>query len=489
MTIRSKLIFSYAVMLAVVLAIGTASVWSILRWSRAAKELSQTYSRVLLAERLRSNMVRQINYGREFIYGDSTGKGDFWSAEEITAQLLKELKNDAANENELDHIRGLEETQYELVWVMRGFFDRGAPPDDQDEREAARNRLREISDEVSDDIAAIIQYYRSMENRNIAGGNRAGTIAMTVIASAAVLAVLQLIAIIYLLQRWLAYPITLVNRATREISRGNLDSQVSIESSDEWGQLALAINEMSKALKNSQQKLLFQERLAALGEIGSYTAHNLRNPLAGIRAAAQVALGEPAGAHPETSDALNEIIRAVDRMDLWIIRFLSYAKPLNLEIDRHDLNQIASQVGTMARRPYAGKVELRLRLANEPLEAEVDGVLFEQAVHVIAANAFEAMDGNGIVEIETRRHAGHDSEPWGVIAVTDNGVGIPANIQQKLFKPFISSKESGTGLGLAQAKKIVDLHGGSIEIESLSPGTKVVIMVPLKRSGTETSGK
>lgn len=479
MTIRSKLILGYAILLAIVLAIAGASIWSIMGWSRAAEKLSAAYSKGLLAERLRANMTRQISYGRDFIYGEKNSKENFWQAQDVTTELLSELKADASGEDELDHISGLSETQYELVWVMTGLFEREAELGGPSERESARNRLREISDEVSDDIAALNQYYRARENRNIASANEAGTIAMIVIGSAAAIAVLQLLAIIFLLQRWLAYPITLLSRTTSEISKGNFESRLSISSADEWGDLAAAINQMSLALKVSQQRLLLQERLAALGEIGSYTAHNLRNPLAGIRAAAQVALSEQSGPGSETSEALSEIIDAVDRMDNWIKRFLSYAKPLNLEIDSHDINQIITQVGTMAHLPYTGKAEIRFHLSEDLPEARIDGILIEQAIHVVVTNAFEALGEGGTIEIETKMVDGLNNEKWVMINVKDNGKGIPPYLKQRLFKPFVSGKEGGTGLGLAQAKKIVDLHGGEIDIDSLASGTNVCLKIPL----------
>jgi signal transduction histidine kinase len=481
MTIKAKLIFSYAVMLAIVLAMAVASIWSIVGWGRAAGQLTATYSKGFLAERLRLNMTRQINFGHDFLYGDITGRDDFWKAQDLTKQLIDELKAGSSSDEEFDHIRGLEETQNELLWVMKGMFERDLGAGRQAEREASQGRLREISDEVSDDIATLNQYYRAWENRNITGANRAGTIAMIVIGSAAVIAVLQLIALIILLQRWLALPISLVGKATREISSGNFDTEVPIRTKDEWGELAGAINRMSQTLKASQHRLLIQERLAALGEIGSYTAHNLRNPLAGIRAAAQVALSEQPSPSAEITESLRDIINAVDRMDDWIKRFLTYAKPLQPDIARHDLNFIISQAANLAHQAHKAKAKLIMSLDKNIGEIDIDGILIEQVIQVIAANAFEAIDIGGRVEIQSFLEKGAGTEARAVISITDDGKGIPASIKNRLFKPFSSTKEGGTGLGLAQAKKIIDMHGGQIGIESLTIGTKVSISLPVYR--------
>jgi signal transduction histidine kinase len=303
---------------------------------------------------------------------------------------------------------------------------------------------------------------------------------MAVIGSAAVIAIVLLIALIILSQRWLAFPITLVSKATAEISSGNFDTRVPISSNDEWGKLAAAINRMSQTLKVSQHRLLIQERLAALGEIGSYTAHNLRNPLAGIRAAAQVALSEQPAAGTETMETLKDIINAVDRMDDWIKRFLTYARPLTPEIVRHELNGIISQAARLAHKAHKNKAELSLALDDNIGEVEIDGILIEQVIQVITANAFEALVDGGRVEIQSLLEIGADTHPRAVIIITDNGRGIPPGIQSRLFKPFSSAKEGGTGLGLAQAKKIIDMHGGQIGIESLAVGTRVTIRLPLK---------
>ncbi len=292
MTIKTKLIFGYAVILAFVLAIAGSSYWAIRRWGGAAEELSSTYNSVLTAERLRANMTRQINFGRDFIYGDLAGAEEFREARNLSSDILNELKKNALNEDEMDHIKGLEVTHYELAWVIEGLLAKSPQLSSRPDAISARGRLREISDEVSDDIAALVQYYRAQEARSIGGAHRAGKIATAVIGSAGALAALLLVGLAFLLQRWLVYPIAVMNDTMRAISAGDLDAQAPIKSNDEWGHLASAVNKMSKALKASQQNLILQERLAALGEIASYTAHNLRNPLAGIRAATQVALCE-----------------------------------------------------------------------------------------------------------------------------------------------------------------------------------------------------
>jgi signal transduction histidine kinase len=158
---------------------------------------------------------------------------------------------------------------------------------------------------------------------------------------------------------------------------------------------------------------------------------------------------------------------------------LDFAKPLNLQIDRYDLNQLISQAGTLAHKPYSRKAQILFRLGDNLPEAQIDGILIEQVLHVIISNALEAIDEGGAVEIESQFLNSRDEEPWAMVRITDNGRGIPLHIRQKLFRPFSSSKEGGTGLGLAQAKKIVDMHGGEIAIESLDRGTRVVMNLPL----------
>jgi two-component system NtrC family sensor kinase len=307
----------------------------------------------------------------------------------------------------------------------------------------------------------------------------AGTFAGYVIGITAIMAGIQFIALTFLLQRWLVRPIIMLNDTTRSISEGNLDTRIDLTSKDEWGQLSAAIEKMTSSLKISQQRLRAQERFAALGEIAAYSAHNIRNPLAGIRAATQVMLNELGLADADARQSLKEIMDTIDRVDIWLKRLLEFAKPLELEYSPTDINLLIKEALRLAGRPFEEKnVKVDWCLAPELPVISIDSVLVEQALVAIAANAYEAINDNGKIKIETSIIEDMESIS---ISISDNGTGVPDHIKPKLFRAFMTSKEGGTGLGLAQARKIVDMHGGEINLESLpEKGTTVSILLPVK---------
>ena len=475
MTIRSKLTLSYLFLFLVVLAVGAVAFWASKRWRSAVAELSRAYNQGIAAERLRADIYRQISSGSDFLSGDREAEADFWEIQKRVAGQMEKLKAAAKSEEETDHLEALEETQRELVYVAQNVF-RPSGAGVYNPRERPAEKLEEIGDEVTSDVAVLNQYYQGLENVALAAAAGSGNLIVYLVGGAAFLALVQLVATVFLLQRWLAGPIAEVGQVTAKISRGDFEARTAIGSRDEWGALAGAINRMAEALKGYEQKLRAQERLAALGELASFAAHNIRNPLAGIRAASQVMLAENAG-QPAIKDSLSDIIQSVDKLDMWIQRLLGFAKPLDLQSTKTELPQLVYEaLGLHETLLESKRISRTIRL--EPLPPVLaDPVLVEQVLSVLIVNAAEAMEAGGTLTIEAS--AGNREA---ILRVTDTGKGISPTFIEKVFKPFVTDKPGGTGLGLAQAKKILDLHGGSIKVESTpGVGTTVTLTLPLFR--------
>jgi signal transduction histidine kinase len=476
--IRSKLLLIYGIMISSLLIVGAFCIWTIVSWRRAATELSEMHEQSLRAERLRAETHRQIYNALDYLNGEEDARQDFLKIQEITPNLLEVLRSRALTTEEKDRIEGLDETHYELVWIMNKYFERGEELITDQKLPTARARLREIGDEVTDDVASLNQYYRLQENKRMAAAADAGIFAAYVIGIIIVIAVIQFVALMFLLQRWLVRPIMMLNDTTRTISEGNLDTRIDLASKDEWGQLSTAIEKMTSSLKISQQRLRTQERFATLGEIATYSAHNIRNPLAGIRATTQVMLDELAEIDAETRQSLKDIMNTIDRIDICLKRLHEVARPLEIEYCPTDINPLVNEALTLAGRSFEEKhIKLDWRLAPNLPPAIIDPVLVEQALAAIAANAYEAISEKGTISIETGLRKDMESIS---ISISDDGRGIPDQIKGKLFRAFMTGKEGGIGLGLAQAKKIVDMHGGQINLES-SPGegTTVSISLPI----------
>ena len=251
-------------------------------------------------------------------------------------------------------------------------------------------------------------------------------------------------------------------------------------------QAARKIDEQQVKLLRMQSELIGSQRMAAVGEMAAAVAHGIGNPLSSIRAAAQVALLESAGADgPQSkqkmSDNLHSIMRQVDRVQRRMQGLLNFAKPLEPRPIAVDVNTLVGDViETMHSRFTDANVRANLELAASLPSIGADLNHLEQALMVLMTNALEATPKGGAVTIRT----GSTYLPSGGrnvhITIEDQGEGIPEENRKRVFEPFFTTKPHGTGIGLPLAKKFVEINGGKIAVTSdSSPGTTVEITLPV----------
>jgi signal transduction histidine kinase len=238
-------------------------------------------------------------------------------------------------------------------------------------------------------------------------------------------------------------------------------------------------------LLKMQSELIASQRMAAVGEMAAAVAHGIGNPLSSIRAAAQVALLESAGADgsetkQQMSDNLHNIMRQVDRVQRRMQGLLNFAKPLEPRPIAVEVNALVRDVAeTMQSRFSDAKVSANLELAANLPTIAADLNHLEQALMVLITNALEATPVGGAVTIRTSS-ADYPSSGRSVqITIEDKGEGIPEENRERVFEPFFTTKPHGTGIGLPLAKKFVDINGGEIALDAGSSGTKVQITLPV----------
>ena len=235
----------------------------------------------------------------------------------------------------------------------------------------------------------------------------------------------------------------------------------------------------NEELTTVQGQLLEAERLAAIGEVVTAIAHGIRNPLANIRAAAQVAgLGSrEGGLAVPSAKHLASIMAEVDRLESRLKELLQFVRPADRRNAPVDLNAVVGEaIQMVAGRMTSAQVSLTQTLAVDLPPVSGNGMLLEQVALSLLANAIEAMpNGGGTISVTT----GADSAGRTVfVEVRDSGVGIAAERIPRLFTAFYTTKAQGTGLGLAIAKKFTEAHGGTITVSS-QPGTGATFRVTL----------
>jgi PAS domain S-box-containing protein len=230
-----------------------------------------------------------------------------------------------------------------------------------------------------------------------------------------------------------------------------------------------------------QRRLIHQEKLASLGQMAAGVAHEIRNPLGGIKMAVGLLGGDAlggAGRNGLAREMLETVRSGIQEIESLVSALLDYTREGALDRQPYDVERIVRQVlDGLAGDARARGVALTAEAFPEVLMAVVDGQKLRQVLTNLVRNAIEAAERAP----DARVHVRCEGEPGTVVvSVTDNGTGMTPETRERMFLPFFTTKPTGTGLGLAIVKKIVDLHGGEIQVES-NPGrgTRVRLLLPL----------
>jgi len=281
----------------------------------------------------------------------------------------------------------------------------------------------------------------------------------------------------WLIARGLARPLHELQRAMAVVGAGDLDHMIAPRSRDEIGDLARAFAQMTEQLRQSRAQLVQSEKLASIGQMAAGVAHGLRNPLASLRAAAQLAQHRVEG--PGAREPLNAIIEQVDRLDHRIAHLLAFSRPAPFRPLRESARTVIDgALSGFAELLRQRRVGVSVAVPPTLREIRVDPMRLEQALTEIISNALDAMPEGGQLTIAARE--GGEARADGIaLEISDSGQGIPAEILPNLCEPFFTTRPEGTGLGLAIAKRYVEETGGRLDIASrIGHGTTVRIWLP-----------
>jgi len=237
------------------------------------------------------------------------------------------------------------------------------------------------------------------------------------------------------------------------------------------------LKEQAQLILTFEEQLVRASQLSALGELAAGLAHEIRNPLGSIRGTAEI-VRDPATPDRQREEFTSILVQEVDRLNQVVTNFLEFARPDPVGKQSHDLNKLLEElVELSAVECQRNHVAVDLKTASLPA-MPLDADQLKQVFLNLILNAVQAMPEGGTLQIETER-----LEHSVAVSVADSGAGIPAAIQSKIFNPFFTTKQSGNGLGLAISQRIVQAHGGQIEVVSQNQGACFRVLLPLRLEG------
>ena len=281
-------------------------------------------------------------------------------------------------------------------------------------------------------------------------------------------------------------PVRRLSEATRKLAQGDLDARVEPRGGDELSDLGRAFNTMAADLAESQNQLADAERKAAWAEMARQIAHEIKNPLTPMRMAAQMYLRARREDDPRQHELAERLARNViqetDALDRIASDFRQFAGSPARDVRYEEADSVLAGVQELvSSMTETTDVDLEFVFGAEDARIAVDVQEMRRVFLNLIHNALEACGEQGHVCVASRR-IGDRIE----FRVEDDGPGIPGEVRARLFDPYFTTKTAGTGLGLAICHKIVEAHGGDIELEKSGPRQTVFLLtVPVAQQGAQ----
>ena len=277
-------------------------------------------------------------------------------------------------------------------------------------------------------------------------------------------------------------PVDVLVTATQQLKAGELNYRIE-GLKDEYGEVAAAFNEMAFSLKEHYLRMQWAEQIVVLAELAGGLAHEMNNPIAGIKGAVQVLSGNRALSE-EHRDILTKVIDQIERIESLLKNLFNFAQPPKPNFLLINVNEVLDKTIYLAEKHplfLSKKPESITIVKNfEPRlpKTMADPTQLQQVFINLLLNAADAMPNGGTITAQTFHE---EASPFLRITIRDTGSGIDKTTIDKIFQPFFTTKSKGTGLGLSITKRLVEQHGGSIRVaNNPSGGTSFTIDLPIK---------
>jgi len=474
-SLRDLLLTHELIFIALILLAVAGGAYGIHLWDKSAKESQRIHYLVQEIQQTRGDLYRQMKELFDaFFLNDQDARAEYNA---YTLSILKhfdKLDSLAVGTEEEQAIADLEKNYKVFATDAPDMFYRyQASPNEksrkalyQDMETGIFSRYEAVSKRAED----LLSLKQNELKTRLDDAKHTSTVVLSI---PIFLAGLLLLLSRLFLKRAIMNPINAMMQATSEISAGNLQHKVPESGAAELATLSQEINKMADDLAKSRDALVRTEKQAALGLLVPMLAHNIRNPLASIRATAQV-IDVPAN-DKDTRESVNGIINTVDRLERWTGALLSYLHPIKPQLTSVRLEHILhGALAPLEQKIKEKNIEIVKDTASIKESILTDEHLLEQVFYNLILNAIEASHKHSNIEIEA-----HLKDENLEVNITDHGVGMPFTPIPNAVSPGPTTKRFGTGLGIPFAFKACEVLGGKLEfIISKSNGTEVKICLP-----------
>lgn len=474
-SLRDLLLAHELIFIALILLAVMGGMFGIHLWDKSAKESQRIHSLVQEIQETRGDLYRQMKELFDaYLLNEYSAKEEYKT---YTASILEHFRNLdrlAVGVEEKKAISDLESNYKIFETEAPDMFEQYQASPNSESRKTLYQDMETGIFSRYETVSKRAENLLSLKQNELKSRLKdAKQTSIILIAIPILLAGLLLVLSRTLLKRAIVNPLQAMMKATKEISQGNLDHKVPYAGAEELSTLSQEINKMAEDLSESRDALVRTEKQAALGLLVPMLAHNIRNPLASIRATAQVI--EVPDEDKETKESVNGIINTVDKLERWTTSLLAYLHPLKPALSHASLERIIESALVPLKQKLKEKnIKVIKKISSIEQEILTDDHLLEQVLYNLMLNAAEASPKDTSIQLDAEIN-----QKLLTIMITDEGGGMPFKPSPNTTSPGVSTKRFGTGLGIPFAFKACEVLDGNIEFKTSTPkGTQVKLMFP-----------
>jgi signal transduction histidine kinase len=479
-SLRNLIFVHEAAFLVLVGVTGLITGLATLHWQQTSTEVVRINNLGFLAEQIRTELFRQIQeVTRARLLEEPEGRDIYTQYSRRIGRAFNQLRRNSVSRAEDTAIQEMQVAYRHIQNDMNRIFSDPYSVDSATGIRILDNRFAErlVGDfeQRYDELKELLAREHARVDQTLRLWTRFAPI---LIPAFFTLAVLLVIATARIVRAGFVRPMATVKEGAAIISRGDLDHRIAEQGVSEVRDIAESINRMAQDLSVSRAAQVAAERQAALGALVPVVAHNIRNPLASIRATAQM-LDE----HSDAQDLRHgraAILETIDRLGRWVNALVSYLHPLK-PVTRPVRGAQLVEAALAVLKSRLDEKSIRVERVNwqDDVQLDADPDLMEQAIAGLLANAAEAVAPGGELRIGFER----GPETFRML-LSDNGPGLPFEPMPGRLEPGPSTKRFGTGLGLPIAFKICESHGWRLSFRSApGQGTTAILEAPLPAAG------